>query len=60
MPGTPDGTAKAIEEDEPSRLSAALITDLSSHRTMSLRDALASQHGIALFVVTQTKCQFGA
>jgi len=47
-----EGEAPAREEDEPSRLSGALIADLSAHRTMALRDALANRPDIALAAIT--------
>ena len=50
-----DGNGEAPdreEEDEPSRLSGALIADLSAHRTMALRDALANRPNIALAAIT--------
>ena len=47
-----EGEAPAREEDEPSRLPGALIADLSAHRTMALRDALANRPDIALAAIT--------
>ena len=46
------GEAQAQEEEEPSRLSGALVADLSAHRTMALRDAVARHPDIALAAVT--------
>ena len=47
-----DSEAPAREEEESSRLSGALIADLSAHRTMALRDALANRPDIALAAIT--------
>ena len=47
-----DSEAPGREEEEPSRLSGALIADLSAHRTMALRDALARCPKVALAAIT--------
>ncbi len=47
-----DGPVPEREEEEPSRISGALIADLSAHRTMALRDALATHHNTALAAIT--------
>jgi len=47
-----DPSAPEREEEEPSRISGALIADLSAHRTMALRDALAMHPNIALAAIT--------
>jgi ParB family chromosome partitioning protein len=47
-----DGEAPAREDDEPSRLSGALIADLSAHRTMALREAISRHPDIALAAIT--------
>ena len=47
-----DGETPAREDDEPSRLSGALIAELSAHRTMALREAISRHPDIALTAVT--------
>jgi ParB family chromosome partitioning protein len=47
-----DDEAAGHEVEEPARLSGALIADLSAHRTMALRDALATRPNIALAAIT--------
>lgn len=48
----PDEAAAESEDDGPSRLSGALIADLSAQRTMALRDMLAAHPDTALQALT--------
>lgn len=55
--GAPDSDAKTSEEDDTLRpLSDRLVTELTAHRTLALREALANEPAIAFQAVLHALC----
>jgi ParB family chromosome partitioning protein len=54
--GTPVAEAEAEEDDGLKPLSERLVTELTAHRTLALRDALANDPGTAFVAVLHVLC----
>jgi ParB family transcriptional regulator, chromosome partitioning protein len=54
--GAPESEAEAEEDDGLKPLSERLITELTAHRTLALRDALANDPGAAFAAVLHALC----
>jgi ParB family chromosome partitioning protein len=54
--GAPEPEAEAEEDDGLKPLSERLITELTAHRTLALRDALANDPGMTFAAVLHTLC----
>jgi ParB family chromosome partitioning protein len=54
--GSPEPEAEAEEDDGPKPLSERLITELTAHRTLALRDAVANDPGVAFAAVLHALC----
>jgi ParB family chromosome partitioning protein len=54
--GTPEAETEAEEDDGLKPLSERLVTELTAHRTLALRDALANDPGIAFTAVLHALC----
>src|SRR5207245_5080637 len=53
---TPEAEIEAEEDDGLKPLSERLVTELTAHRTLALRDALANDPGTAFAAVLHTLC----
>jgi ParB family transcriptional regulator, chromosome partitioning protein len=54
--GAPDPQGEAEEDDGPKPLSERLMTELTAHRTLALRDALANDPSVAFAAVLHALC----
>ncbi len=54
--GTPEAETEAEEDDGLKPLSERLVTELTAHRTLALRDALANDPGTAFVAVLHALC----